>query len=454
MTPGPATRLSAPKRAVARTLVAALAAPLFIMAPPAARALVATAPGPDAAAAAAAGPASTAAWGARCIGPAFDDTPAFQAAIDTGHTVYAPALGGQCHITHALVMKTPGQIFHGDGRARTKIVIEPGFTGEGVFVAKTGGPGPIMRDFAVLFEQPDVDDPRRLSFYEPAFRFAATPAFEIAQVGCYRATTCIEMTANSGNSTITGFQFSAFGTGIDIDGSLDTVRIIDTHWWPFELTAKQRTIFNGTARVCPVGILSGRMDDLVIRGGLFGGCLGLTLKIGKDRGTTAGSIDGTAFDTFSGITMFGGTLNISSTTFSLGIETAQAVNIHAGIMAISSSFFLAGADLKKPMIEDLSANGLTITSSNFLLAGRDVVAIEQSGGLLTMIGNIFEREAVGDYRLPAVRLMGGQTIMIGNSGSRKEAGNGTMLSAQDRNKDSKFIGNSFPGWKIMVPDLH
>lgn len=53
-------------------------------------------PGPSKAAS---GPVSTADTGARCIGTGFDDTAAFQAAIDTGRTVYAPALNGSCNIT-------------------------------------------------------------------------------------------------------------------------------------------------------------------------------------------------------------------------------------------------------------------------------------------------------------------------------------------------------------------
>ena len=78
-------------------------------------------------------------------------------------------MGGRCHITRPLVMKTPGQIFHGDGRARTKIAIQPGFAGAGVFVAKTGEPGPVWRDFSVSFVQPDTDDRARLTRYPPAF---------------------------------------------------------------------------------------------------------------------------------------------------------------------------------------------------------------------------------------------------------------------------------------------
>ncbi len=229
--PGLLARLPArlPGRALAGAALLAALAPALL---PAARAFAPEGPA-GAEAAAAAGPVSTAATGARCIGPAYDDTAAFQAAIDTGHTVYAPALGGQCHITRPLVMKTPGQIFHGDGRARTKIAIQPGFAGAGVFVAKTGEPGPVWRDFSVSFVQPDTDDRAKLTRYPPAFSVPDTPRFEMEHMGCYVATTCVDMKGNSGGATIADLQMSAFEVGIDIDGSLDTVRLLSIHGWPF-----------------------------------------------------------------------------------------------------------------------------------------------------------------------------------------------------------------------------
>ncbi len=83
-------------------------------------------------------------------------------------------------------MKTPGQIFHGDGRARTKIAIQPGFAGAGVFVAKTGEPGPVWRDFSVSFVQPDTDDRAKLTRYPPAFSVPDTPRFADGAHGLLR----------------------------------------------------------------------------------------------------------------------------------------------------------------------------------------------------------------------------------------------------------------------------
>ena len=425
-------------------LLAALASAILAAAPGTpARALVAT---PDVAAAEAAGPVSTAALGARCIGPAFDDTAAFQAAIDTGHTVYAPALGGQCHITHALVMRTPGQIFHGDGRARTKIVIDPGFTGEGVFVAKTGEPGPVWRDFSVSFVQPDTDDRAKLTRYPPAFSALNTPRFQMEQLGCYGASTCVDMKGNSGGAIIADLQMSAFNTGIDIDGSLDTIRISHLHWFPFNLSEKQLTLFFGR-NGCPVGIHSGRADNLVISTSLFGGCLGLQTSQTSD-GATSGIIISSNFDTYSGIVQDGGVLLISICHFALGTTKAVALDVKHGIANVSSSFFLAGANISSAMLINRGAVLFTISSSTFLLGDRDVTVFEQVSGVGRLAANTIIVGASLATR-PLLNLSGDRLTLTSNevidSGAHRK---GTFLLLSNFPASLQIANNVTDGWNI------
>ena len=414
-----------------------------------ARALMATPSSPDVAAAA--GPVSTAALGARCIGPAFDDTAAFQAAIDTGHTVYAPALGGQCHITHALVMRTPGQIFYGDGRARTKIMINPGFAGEGVFVAKTGEPGPVWRDVSVSFAQADTDDRAKLTRYPPAFFVPDTPRFEMEHLGCYVATRCVDMKGNSGGATISDLQMSAFEVGIDIDGSLDTVRVIDPHWWPFGLSNGQQTIFMDQGPRRPIALNVGRMDDLIVRGGLFLGGLAIHLFQGKS-GPTFGTINGTDFDSASGIEIEAGFLQIAAADFTLSLAGAQAVAQEGGAVTISSSMVFIGAKLVKPALA-LSAGILSVTGTQFQGNGFDINLIGQSGAqsVLTLTGNIFCRAPGMLYKRATIDLAEGRTIALGNYATDKGAGAGTFLRVGKDDAFNKIVGNSSPGWLNVLP---
>ena len=451
MTPGFLPRLLAMIQARQSDRVLAGAALLAALAPallPAARAF-APEGSPGAEAAAAAGPVSTAATGARCIGPAFDDTPAFQAAIDTGHTVYAPALGGQCHITRPLVMKTPGQVFHGDGRARTKIAIQPGFAGAGVFVAKTGGPGPVWRDVSVSFVQPDTDDRARLTRYPPAFYVPDTPGFAMDHVGCYAAWTCVDMKGNSGGATIADLQMSALELGIDIDGSLDTVRITDPHWWPFGLTKGQQTIFMDQGQRRPIALKVGRMDDLIIRGGLFLGGLAISLSAGK-TGTCFGTIDGTDFDSTSGIVMEAGSLQIAASVFTLGVSNSQAIEQTGGSSNLGSSTIFVGVALDKPAIS-LSGGSLTITGTHFQSNSFDVTSVGQTNAALILNSNVFARAPNIPYQKPTIEHEDGRIVAVGNYATDKGVRPGVFIRIGKDDAFNKILGNSSPGWTYLLP---
>jgi hypothetical protein len=393
---------------------------------------------------------STVDTGALCIGTAFDDTAAFQAALDSSSPVYAPALGGSCNITKPLIVKTPGQLIFGDGPLKTKVVIRPGFSGQGVFVAQTGEPGPVWHDIGVFFEQPDTATATALELYPPAFFLRGTPRFRLEHVGCYRATMCIDMKGNSGGATISDLQFSAFKIGIDIDGSLDAVRIIDPHWFPFGMTNNQQLLFFNQAANHTIAINTGRMDDLVLRGGLFIGGVAINAYQGA-TGPTFGSIDGTDFDTCSGIVIAAGSLQIGTTIFTLGVSDAQAIAQSGGTLTIASSNFFAGAAVKKPMI---SAHGgtLTVSASQFNSLAFDVTAIDQTESVMTLLGNRFNRAPNQSYSNPTIRLRGvGRTTAIGNYASDKGTGSGIFVSVANDNPFNRLIGNSSPGWPAYAP---
>ena len=407
-----------------------------------------TATPPAAAAAEAAGPVSTAATGARCIGPAFDDTAAFQAAIDTGHTVYAPALGGRCHITHALVMRTPGQIFHGDGRARTKIVIEPGFTGEGVFVAKTGEPGPVWRDFSVSFVQPDTDDRAKLTRYPPAFSAVNTPRFEMDHLGCYVATMCVDMRGNSGGATIADLQFDAFEVGIDIDGSFDTVRLLGPHWWPFLMSSKLQSVFYGQGPLRGIAVRIGRVDGFLMSGGLFyGGGLALLARVTALGSMTGGLIDTTNFDSGSGIKVNGASLVITGSSFFVALAGARGLDLDHGTIIVNGCDFAGRQD---PLIE-LRSGSLLIGGSRFKTDEADVTAILTSApdSFLELNNTMFVREERRQFRNPTIVLNGGSGNVFGNYASKTNDPTNIFLKSIAGNSSLNLNANVMSGWSIL-----
>ena len=389
--------------------------------------------------------ASTVDFGAKCVGAGFDDTSAFQAAIDTGLTVYAPTLGGACNITHELIIKTAGQLFHGDGRGRTKIVVQPSFVGRGVFVFGNEQLGPIMRDFAVFFQQPDTGVYENLHSYPPAFATGRSSRFEIEHVGCFVATECIDMTSGSSGSTISDFQFSAFDKGIDIDNAFDTVRIIDPHWWPFALTKAQERLFFSPSTSRAVAINVGRADDMKIRGGLFIGGLALHARASHGAGPNI-NIDSTDFDTFSGILLEDGNLEIAAAMFTLGDVSSIAIKQSGGALTVASSFFFIAAALRQPAL-DVSGGSLTITGSRFNSNNADVITLSERGvASVVLNANRFERRPSESYKNPTILLSGGRTIVIGNCATDKGDGTGVFIAINNDNPFNRIIGNASPGW--------
>lgn len=401
-----------------------------------------------------AGMASTVTYGARCVGPAFDDTTAFQAAIDTGRTVYAPALGGRCHVTRPLVMRTPGQIVVGDGRARTRLLIEPGFAGAGVFVAATGEPGPVWRDLAVQFVQPEVDDRAKLTRFAPAFMLRATPRFEMEHVGCYLATICVDMTGNTGGATIDDLQMSAFETGIDIDGALDTVRLLSIHGWPFAATGP-RQMAQMADGVTWVRV--GRADDLKIVDGLFLTGSGLVFRAGATGGAT-GSVTNTDFDgDHRGILMSAGNISVTGGYFASGGSPAdQQVVMTGGTLGIYGATIgceSGGVATPRPAIEvDGPTASLTVVGSpSFVCAGDDRPILTVRAGVAVFSDNTIIPLPNKPYRYPKIELLGrgSRLTAIGNRVGDKGAGDGVFIAIEADNFN-RVIGNAAPGWRSTL----
>jgi endosialidase-like protein len=316
-----------------------------------------------------------------------DSTTAVRNAVATGKRVYAPT---GCYVLSSdITFAVRGQILYGDGigcyspvnsscpgniAGPTGTVFyvksNSGFTG-GVFNAVAGWePGPQMQDLSITFAQPDTATRSSLNTYVPALKFQSSPRFHLERVSLTQCIVCIEMLGNSGGAYLNDVQVSGYGntTGsggaaIEIDGSVDTVRIKGLHLWPFYTTANQLSVMMNAATV---GLSSGRMDDLQITDSLFlvgtsieffwgyGGNPANTTCAGSPApapfwpcGPTFGSIKGTGFDTGGGIVAQGGNvegpnLQLSSDYFNCGSASCQAIVATAGEFALSSVYVLDG----------------------------------------------------------------------------------------------------------------
>lgn len=390
-------------------------------------------------------------FGARCRDKGFDDTAAIQAAFATGRHVQFSGLGTQCTVTRALVLDTPGQLIAGEDRERTRLLIGPGFSGAGVLVFRSGEPGPIVRDLAISFEQPADDASTSLAAmrtYPPAILARTTPRFELDHLGCYAATTCVDMTGNSGGATISDLQMSAFRTGIEIDGSLDTVRLLEVHAWPFHVTPRQSTLMLDNVTWVKVA----KVDDFKVVGGLFlGGKTGFEFSASRG-GTATGSLTNVDFDgEHHGIVMSAGNISVHGGYFAGGATGSQDVAMTGGTLGIYGATIGCSNTPAAANIATISVNGVqailsVVGSPSMICAGMLSPILAVSAGTVVFSDNMIIVEPHVAYSRPRVDITGASRITaIGNRMSDKGAGEGTFI-AIERDNFNRVIGNVAPGW--------
>lgn len=393
-------------------------------------------------------------FGALCNG-SHDDTSAIQAAVNTGFTINISS--GTCIVTNAITIATQGQMIVGQGRQRTIIQIPATFNlaAAGVFVATPGQEGPTFRDLQVAFVQPDTTVRANLVAYPPAFLMRSASRFRIQHVRIVEAITGIDLAGgtNSGGATMEDVEMSAFTLGITVDGALDSVRIDQLHFWPFNLTTNQTSIFNdGTA----VAVLSGRADDLHITNGLFIASGGAVKLIQTASGNTFGTIVGSDFDTFGGLIVQAGQISVSDCFFSIS-TTGFTTLVTGGSVMISSSQFQAAGIPATPLLQITGLPGayLSISTSIFRTSGDEtIISDDASSGANTLIltGNMFIAPANGAALVnPLINIgAGGRLTATGNRTADRGAGSGSFITVA-ADGFHNIIGNSGPGWTYSHP---
>lgn len=396
-------------------------------------------------------------FGMKCDGTT-DDTAALQAALATGRNVHLPS--GTCVVTNSETIIAKSQLVEGQGRDKSIIEIPPKFNmgAAGVFVAKSGEVGPTFRGFGIRFVQPNSSSRSSLLNYPVALYLQNTPRFTIQDVRISGAINGVDMRGNSGGAFIDTLELSAFGIGINIDGSLDTVRIHNLHAWPFNLTASQRQIYNdGEA----IGILSGRCDGLDLSNDVFINN-GAQVKLVKSaKGTTFGYGTNLDFDTHGGLVMQAGRFAISSSFFSVGDADNQAIKLSGGDLSVVGSRFESSVATRQPLIEvngpGYVPNGshLQITGSTIATSGdMPVVLVASSsppGNTVNMSNNQFELQKNASQSRSVVTVaQGGNLTMIGNRVSDHGSGRGNFITLEQDGADIVAY-NSLSGWGGSFP---
>ena len=400
-----------------------------------------------------------------------DDSAAIQAALSTGQHVYIPT--GYYLINSALTFKQPGQMVSGDGRNQSRLIIHPTFdlSAQGVLVFACGEEGPQLEDFGMAFEQPDTSDRNQLTHYPVAIYAVNTARFTITSLKITNAMNGIDMTGNCGGAFIDLLEMSAFSTGIQIDGSLDTVRINQFHFWCFAMSPNQCNIFFGSARALNVG----RVDGLMLSEFLNISSLGINMYRSASGDPWVYMSD-SGFDTFNGITMSAGSLQMVNSYITLANTPAlRGVHQTGGILQFTNCYFTSGQTQPFILLENMSNGALQIDNCYFNYATGAQISVggnasnntiqvsnsrfQAQSGAFQLLGaapgtnkihlsnNIIETANVG-YAQPIVNVLGGNRVYM--SGNRLNDGFANFVHVEQDNPNW-VSGNIGYGWKYLLP---
>ncbi len=376
-----------------------------------------------------------------------DDTSAIQACITAANanSGMVQMLAGTYKVTDAITVPD-GLIVEGMGRTKTIISVPNTFnlSANGVFVS-SGEEGPVFRSFKVTFAQPDTNTRASLVSYPPAFYLRNCPRFTMEDIKITQSMIGIDMKGNSGGAFIDLLEIQSYVVAIDIDGSLDSVRINRNHHWNFDLTANQQSIyFDGTA----IGIKVGQMDDLHVTDGLFLH-KGPSIYCFTSGGHTPfGHITSCMFDTFGWPEVLAGNFTVTGCKFSLADGSDRAIYQVAGELEVTGCQFNGNPGTGYPFVELNGSGDLHIDSCTFEV-NDDRIAVKGSTGTVIVKGCKFNYPPNTSPSQPVILSASGRLTAIGNRMTDKGTGAGTMIYITSDDWHV-IIGNTGVGWTAVT----
>jgi hypothetical protein len=264
---------------------------------------------------------------------------------------------------------------------------------------------------------------------------------------------------------------SAFNTGISIDGSLDTIRINQLHFWCFGMSNNQTNIFFGSARAMDVG----RVDGLMLSEFLNISSLGLNLHKGV-TGDPWVYMSDSGFDTFNGINMSAGSLQVVNSYITLAPTPAlRGVHLTGGALQFTNCYFTSGQTQPFMLMENMTGGALQVDNCYFNYAGGAQISLggnanynsiqvsncrfQAQNGRFQLLGaadgtnnihlvnNVIETANVG-YAQPIVDIYGDNRVYM--TGNRVHDGHSNFVHIQNDNPNW-VSGNIAPGWTYLLP---
>lgn len=388
-----------------------------------------------------------------------DDRAAIQAAIDTGKHVYMPT--GTYRIGSTLGLYYTGQIISGDGRTNTVLIADytQGWdtNSTSILYMAPSEPGASIRDLGVKCVQPDTATRGSLYAYPVVLNAKNCPRFQVINCKFTNAMYGIDMRGNSGGATIEGLEMSCYTLGIQIDGSLDTVRVNKLQYWPFDMTGNQSSIFFDSSNK---GMQVGRCDDLKVNQCLFiNGGIQIDFidgTYGPATGACFGCISDTDFDNNASLRMnqTGGIIAIQDCFFTIGVSTQQPIVLQSGNLKVIGCDFSAAVVVSNYQIVQNGGVGssyLQVIGCRFTNSGPGAGYININNGDAVISDNYFLVGPNQTWSNPLVYITNSGRVNFNNNRARdKGTGTGNLLTVTVNNAHV-ITNNSFLGWKLTVP---
>lgn len=368
-----------------------------------------------------------------------DDTQAFLDAIATGRSVYFPT--GAAYVTDLLTLQN-GQILYGDGRTKSRFIIDEEFNLSAIGVIRLGAgePGATLRGVGLYFSQPDTAVRAELIAYPPAIFARGAPRFRVESVRVSLGMTGIDMKNNSGGANVIDFEVCCFDTDIDIDGSLDSVRLDRVHHWVFSgvsgiITTNQRSIYSDATHI---GLNVGGCDDLHISNWV-GFSIPQAMRFWNGSGAAGNfaNIVNADFDDRGGLVVEGSAcrIRIANGFFSMGKDDSRFIAQSAGTLTLVNPRYEYSGLVGTPANDLISLSGSARFTSVGGTASRgstDLGLLKSSGSgvACNIIGLQFDMTATATFSKTLMEFGDARGCCIGVTGvTTRSSGSGVAVSS-------------------------
>lgn len=375
-------------------------------------------------------------------------------ACDNADEIVLPP--GRYYLLDGFVVPS-GKRLRGSGKHKTILYVPDTFnmSADGVILLEDNtDPGAAVEDLSIIFEQPDTNVRADLNQYPPAIKANGAPRFAVRRVRIELAWDGIDMTGNNGGAVIEDFEISAFNIDIDIDGSLDSVKISKAHHWPFGLVIPSRpllyTLYESSLHT---GIKVGRCDDFHLSDSIFFSLATATNFYASGSGSAFGNIVNCDFDDRGGLNVSSAALTVNGCYFSVGKTDSVVANISGGSVAMNgctvsmSALPLGG----KAIVVSGASTQFTWSGGLYGSGSLDATAVSgDTGCRMNIQGVMFDRVTNTAYSMPTVNYSNAKGSFVSNTTGPKGSGAGSLVSVGG-DLDVYIGPNIRSGWAYTLP---